>query len=168
MKPAQATVASEIEEMPMSDQERTARLEALWKRRRCPRWSGLADTRERRAALTARSVRRMNAAELLSGDQPVVLDTSTWWRARRLPADVLRPLQAAMVGRRALITPIVPIEILYSARTAADYAQGPTPGCPRCGCCATIAPAADAAMSALRELAGAGRRIPPRVITPML
>ena len=32
MKPAQATVASEIEEMPMSDQERTARLEALWKR----------------------------------------------------------------------------------------------------------------------------------------
>lgn len=32
MKPAQAIVASKIEEKPMSDQERTARLEALWKR----------------------------------------------------------------------------------------------------------------------------------------
>jgi hypothetical protein len=32
MKPAQATVISEIEEVPMSDQERTARLEALWRR----------------------------------------------------------------------------------------------------------------------------------------
>jgi hypothetical protein len=32
MKPAQAIVTSDIEEVPMSDQERTARLEALWQR----------------------------------------------------------------------------------------------------------------------------------------
>jgi predicted nucleic acid-binding protein len=30
----------------------------------------------------------MDAAGLLSGDEPFVLDTSTWWRIRRLPADL--------------------------------------------------------------------------------
>jgi hypothetical protein len=97
----------------------------------------------------------MNAAELLSGDQPFVLDTSTWWRARRLPADVLRPLQAAIVGRRALITPIVRIEILYSARTAADYAQVDAE-LSAMRMLRNDRSAADAAMSALRELAERG------------
>jgi predicted nucleic acid-binding protein len=97
----------------------------------------------------------MNAAELLSGDQPFVLDTSTWSRARRLPADVLRPLRAAMVGRRALITPIVRIEILYSARTAADYAQVDAE-LSAMRMLRNDRAAADAAMSALRELAERG------------
>lgn len=32
MEPARATVISEIEETPMSDEERSARIEALWQR----------------------------------------------------------------------------------------------------------------------------------------
>lgn len=66
----------------------------------------------------------MDAAELLSGDQPFVLDTSTWWRIRRLPTGVSRPLRAAIGARRALITPIVRIEILYSGHSGGAQAPG--------------------------------------------
>lgn len=93
----------------------------------------------------------MDAAELLSGDEPFVVDTSTWWRIRMLPAGLAHRLRAAMSGGRVLITPIVRIEILYSARTAPEYAEVD----------AELAifrmlrndrAAADGAMSALREL----------------
>lgn len=97
----------------------------------------------------------MDAAELLSGDQPFVLDTSTWWRIRRLPAEVARPLRAAMDARRALITPIVRIEILYSARTAAEYAQVDA-DLSALRMLRNDRAAGDAAMSALRELAERG------------
>jgi predicted nucleic acid-binding protein len=93
----------------------------------------------------------MDAAGLLGGDEPFVIDTSTWWRIRRLPADLARPLRAAISDGRALITPLVRIEILYSARTSTEYSEVD----------AELAifrmlrndrAAADAAISALREL----------------
>jgi predicted nucleic acid-binding protein len=97
----------------------------------------------------------MNATELLSGEEPFVLDTSTWSRMRRLPAEVSRPLGAAIVARRALITPIVRIEILYSARTSVEYAQVDA-DLSALRMLRNDRAAADAAISALRELAERG------------
>ena len=65
----------------------------------------------------------MDAAALLRGDEPFVLDTSTWWRIRRLPADLGRQLRAAISDGGAVITTIVRIEILYSARTSTEYSE---------------------------------------------
>jgi predicted nucleic acid-binding protein len=64
----------------------------------------------------------MDTAELLGGEEPFVLDTSAWSRIRKLPAELAQPPRAAMIAGRAFITPIVRIEILYSARTAVEYA----------------------------------------------
>ncbi len=97
----------------------------------------------------------MTAADLLSGEDPFVLDTSTWWRARKLPADLAQPLGAAIVAGRALITPIVRIEILYSTRTASEYAQVDAE-LSAMRMLRNDRGAADAAMSALRELAERG------------
>lgn len=64
----------------------------------------------------------MDARELLSGDAPFVADTSAWWRAASLPSDLGSLLQQALLDDRLWITPIVRMEILYSARTSSEYA----------------------------------------------
>lgn len=64
----------------------------------------------------------MDADELLRGDLPFVADTSAWWRAATLPDDLGALLGQAVVDDRFWITPIVRMEILYSARTSSEYA----------------------------------------------
>lgn len=63
----------------------------------------------------------MDARELLRGDASFVADTSTWSRAIRLAGDLGSLLQAAVRDDRFWITPIVRMEILYSARTSSEY-----------------------------------------------
>jgi len=63
----------------------------------------------------------MDAAELLNGGASFVIDTSAWWRVEVLPPELLRPLRRATMEDRMLITPVVRMQILYSARTSAEY-----------------------------------------------
>ncbi|HVY77347.1 MAG TPA: PIN domain-containing protein [Solirubrobacterales bacterium] len=63
----------------------------------------------------------MNAAELLSGDAPFVADTSAWWRIAALPDQLGKLLDDAILADRFWITPIVRMEVLYSARSSAEY-----------------------------------------------
>jgi predicted nucleic acid-binding protein len=63
----------------------------------------------------------VDALELLSGDATFVADTSAWWRAVALSEDLSDLLQTAILADRMLITPIVRMEILYSARTSSEY-----------------------------------------------
>ena len=60
----------------------------------------------------------MNAVELLEGDAPFVVDTSAWWRFSSLPSELV---DKAIVDDRLWITPIVRMEILYSARSITEY-----------------------------------------------
>lgn len=60
----------------------------------------------------------MNAVELLEGDVPFIADTSAWWRFSSLPGELV---DKAIVDDRLWITPIVRMEILYSARNGAEY-----------------------------------------------
>jgi len=63
----------------------------------------------------------VDAVELLRGDAPFVADTSAWWRALALPSELGSMLQQAVRDDRLWITPIVRMEILYSARTSAEH-----------------------------------------------
>lgn len=63
----------------------------------------------------------MDLAELLGGDRLFVADTSAWWRVPDLPAELLGLIQEAIRDDRMVITPIVRMEILYSARSVAEY-----------------------------------------------
>jgi predicted nucleic acid-binding protein len=63
----------------------------------------------------------VDAIQLLSGDAIFVADTSAWWRTVALPENLANLLDAAILGDRMLITPIVRMEILYSARTSSEY-----------------------------------------------
>jgi len=63
----------------------------------------------------------VNARELLRSDAPFVADTSAWWRANALPPELADPLSKAVREDRLWITPIVRMEILYSARTSSEY-----------------------------------------------
>lgn len=65
----------------------------------------------------------MNAVEFLRGDAPFIADTSAWWRAASLPSELSTLLQAAIVDDRLWITPIVRMEILYSARSTSEYVE---------------------------------------------
>lgn len=65
----------------------------------------------------------MDAEELLRGDAPFVADTSAWWRAATLPNELGSLLQRAVLADRFWITPIVRMEVLYSARTSPEYAE---------------------------------------------
>ena len=65
----------------------------------------------------------MDALELLSGDQPFVADTSAWWRIAALPDDLGSLVGAAILADRLWLTPIVRMEILYSARTNSEYVE---------------------------------------------
>lgn len=60
----------------------------------------------------------MDAAELLRGDVPFIVDTSAWWRFSSLPSELV---DKAIVDDRLWITPIVRMEILYSARNSTEY-----------------------------------------------
>lgn len=99
----------------------------------------------------------MDAGELLRGDAPFVAGTSAWWRAATLPSDLGALLQRAVLDGRFWITPIVRMEILYSARTRAEYAalelELDAPRILRNDRTVT-----DAASSALRELSERGDR----------
>ncbi len=63
----------------------------------------------------------MEAVELLGGDAPFIADTSAWWRFSALPAELGGLLKTAMDDDRLWITPIVRMEILYSARSTSEY-----------------------------------------------
>jgi len=63
----------------------------------------------------------VDARELLLGDAPFVADTSAWWRVASLPSDLGTFVQDAILADRLWITPIVRMEILYSARTSSEY-----------------------------------------------
>jgi predicted nucleic acid-binding protein len=65
----------------------------------------------------------MDVVELLGGDAPFVIDTSAWWRIPDLPIALARLVQQATADDRMLITPIVHMKILDSARSAAEYAR---------------------------------------------
>ena len=67
----------------------------------------------RRALKTA-----VDAAELLRGEVPFIVDTSAWWRFPSLPSELV---EEAIVDDRLWITPIVRMEILYSARNSTEY-----------------------------------------------
>lgn len=63
----------------------------------------------------------MTASELLRGQAPFVADTSAWWRISSLPAELGQFVDGAILADRLWITPIVRMEILYSARSSAEY-----------------------------------------------
>lgn len=63
----------------------------------------------------------MDARELLRSDDPFVADTSAWWRIEALPAELGELVSRAVLEDRFWITPIVRMEILYSARGTAEY-----------------------------------------------
>jgi predicted nucleic acid-binding protein len=60
----------------------------------------------------------VDAAELLRGEGPFVVDTSAWWRFSSPPSELV---EEAIVDDRLWITPIVRMEILYSARNSTEY-----------------------------------------------
>lgn len=63
----------------------------------------------------------MQAHELLRSGAPFIADTSAWWRLISLPDDLATLVREAVRDDRLWITPIVRMEILYSARTSAEY-----------------------------------------------
>jgi predicted nucleic acid-binding protein len=63
----------------------------------------------------------VDAVELLLGDAPFIADTSAWWRFSSLPGELARLVKTAMDDDRLWITPIVSMEILYSARSTSEY-----------------------------------------------
>jgi predicted nucleic acid-binding protein len=65
----------------------------------------------------------VDALELLSGEQPFIADTSAWWRIAALPDDLGLLVDAAILADRLWLTPIVRMEILYSARTSSEYVE---------------------------------------------
>jgi len=65
----------------------------------------------------------VDALELFEGEAPFVADTSAWWRFSSLPDELAGPIQAAVAAERMWITPIVRMEVLYSARSSAEYIE---------------------------------------------
>ncbi len=55
---------------------------------------------------------------MLEGDAPFNVDTSAWWRFSSLPSELI---DKAIFDDRLWITPIIRMEILYSARNSAEY-----------------------------------------------
>ena len=81
----------------------------------------------------------MDAVELLGSGGPFVADTSAWWRAASLPSELGALLERALLGDRLWITPIVRMEILYSARTSSSTPRSSGSSTPYASC-AMIAP----------------------------
>jgi predicted nucleic acid-binding protein len=63
----------------------------------------------------------VDAVELLGGEAPFIADTSAWWRFSTLPGELAGLVKTAMDDDRLWITPIVRMEILYSARSTSEY-----------------------------------------------
>lgn len=59
--------------------------------------------------------------EFLRGDAPFVADTSAWWRVASLPNETGMLVSNAVLAGRFYVTPIVRMEILYSARSGSEY-----------------------------------------------
>jgi len=57
------------------------------------------------------------------GDAPFVVDTSAWWRFSALNGDLAALVRAAGDDYRMWITPIVRMEVLYSARSGSEYIE---------------------------------------------
>ena len=95
----------------------------------------------------------MDAHELLRSDAPFVADTSVWWRAATLPGELGLLLTKAVREDRLWITPIVRMEILYSARSSSEYVALELE-LDALRILRNDRAVADAAMSALSELAG--------------
>ena len=107
------------------------------------------------AASTAQQTKTLNLtayAELLRSDAPFVADTSAWWRAASLPRELGALLEHALLDDRLWTTPIVRMEILYSARTSSEFAALERE-LDALRILRNDRPVADAAMSAYRELA---------------
>lgn len=59
----------------------------------------------------------------MRGDAPFVVDTSAWWRFSALNGDLAALVRAAGDDYRMWITPIVRMEVLYSARSGSEYIE---------------------------------------------
>lgn len=104
----------------------------------------------------------------MRSDAIFVADTSAWWRAITLPSDLSELVQEAIRDDRMLITPIVRMEILYSARTRAEYALLEAE-LDALRILRNDRAVADAAFSAVRELAARGdgyHRVQARPVWP--
>jgi predicted nucleic acid-binding protein len=97
----------------------------------------------------------VDAVELLLGDGPFIADTSAWWRLSSLPAELAELAKQAMGDDRLWITPIVRMEILYSARSTSEYTEVETE-LDGFRILRNDRAVADAAMSAVGELAEHG------------
>jgi predicted nucleic acid-binding protein len=94
----------------------------------------------------------VDAVELLQSDAPFIADTSAWWRFSSLPAELAALIKAAMSDDRLWTTPIMRMEILYSARSTSEYVALET-DLDGFRILRNDRAVADAAMSALGELA---------------
>ena len=94
----------------------------------------------------------MDAVELLQSDAPFIADTSAWWRFSSLPAELGALVKSAMSNDRLWTTPIMRMEILYSARSTSEYIALETE-LDGFRILRNDRAVADAAMSALGELA---------------
>lgn len=94
----------------------------------------------------------MDAVELLGGEAPFIADTSAWWRFSSLPDDLAGLIKTAVADERLWTTPIVRMEILYSARSTSEYIALETE-LDALRILRNDRAVADAAMSALGELA---------------
>jgi predicted nucleic acid-binding protein len=63
----------------------------------------------------------VDVQELLRGEAPFVADTSAWWRIASLSDELGSLMNDAILADRLWITPIVRMEILYSARSNSEY-----------------------------------------------
>lgn len=94
----------------------------------------------------------MDVVELLQGEAPFIADTSAWWRFSSLPNELAGLIKAAVANERLWITPIVRMEILYSARSTSEYIALETE-LDALRILRNDRAVADAAMSAIGELA---------------
>lgn len=97
----------------------------------------------------------MDAGELLRGDAAFIADTSAWWRAASLPSELRALVERALLDDRFWITPIVRMEILYSARSSSEFVALERE-LDALRILRNDRAVTDAAMSAYRELAGHG------------
>jgi predicted nucleic acid-binding protein len=63
----------------------------------------------------------VDALALLRGESPFIADTSAWWRVASLSGELGSLVDSAVLADRLWITPIVRMEILYSARSGSEY-----------------------------------------------
>jgi len=94
----------------------------------------------------------VDVVELLQGEAPFIADTSAWLRFSSLPDELAGLIKAAVADERLWTTPIVRMEILYSARGTSEYIALETE-LDALRILRNDRAVADAAMSAIGELA---------------